>query len=85
MDGRTANTPTRVSASDVPGVPLMLRSLCSHFVLMLPGAGFQKSRTKSHSGFSYAAGRVNYYGPQNVKKLQGKQNTIIFFLNVIQV
>lgn len=33
MDGRTANTPTHVSASDVPGVPLMPKkpvfTLCS--------------------------------------------------------
>lgn len=43
MDGRTANTPTRVSASDVPGVPLMLRSLCSHFVLMLPALAFRRA------------------------------------------
>lgn len=54
MDGRTANTPTHVSASDVPGVSLMPEKLVLMLWSDVAQCGALEEKTKFHSGLSYA-------------------------------
>lgn len=81
MDGRTANTPTHASASDVPDVALMPKKLVlvlwSDVAPLKPSEGLQQSRTQLHSRSSYATERGNllhsspsiYYGGEWVFNL----------------